>query len=125
MFESTSAERAVLQLPGRIRLGVDVRDLLQLERALERDRVVHAAAEEERVLLVGEALGPGLDLRLEVQGVLDRAGHEAQLLDRVGLGSASSALAPWRCARASVKSEASCVVNALVEATPISRPARV
>ena len=39
-------ERPVLQLARGIRLGVDVRDFLQLERAFHRDRVVHPAAEE-------------------------------------------------------------------------------
>ena len=42
-------DRPVLHLAGRIALGVDVRDLLQLERAFERDRVVDAAAEEQEV----------------------------------------------------------------------------
>ena len=49
-------ERAVLQLARRIRLGVDVRDFLELQRAFHRDRVHRAAAEEQRVVLVGEAL---------------------------------------------------------------------
>ena len=51
-------ERAVLELAGRIGLGVDVGDFLELERAFERDRVVQAAAEEQRVLLAREALAP-------------------------------------------------------------------
>ena len=42
-------DRPVLHLAGRIALGVDVGDLLQLERALERDRVVDAAAEVQEV----------------------------------------------------------------------------
>ena len=48
-------DRAVLHLAGRIALGVDVRDLLQLQRAFERDRVVDAAAEVEEVGAVVEA----------------------------------------------------------------------
>ena len=119
-------ERAVLELARGIRLGVDVRDFLQLERALERHGVVDAAAEEERVLALRETLRPRLDLRLEVQRVLDAAGHEAQLLDGVGLGlRRRGAPSPSRARAHSVKSAASCVVNALVEATPISAPARV
>ena len=39
-------DRAVLHLAGRIALGVDVRDLLQLQRALERDRIVDARARD-------------------------------------------------------------------------------
>ena len=51
-------ERAVLELARRVRLGVDVGDFLELERAFERDRVVQPAAEEQRVLLLREALAP-------------------------------------------------------------------
>ena len=40
---------AVLELAGRVALGVQVGELLQLERALERDREADVAAEEEEV----------------------------------------------------------------------------
>ena len=46
-------DRAVLELAGREALGVDVRELLELERTLERDRVADVAAEEEHRLDVG------------------------------------------------------------------------
>ena len=39
----------VLHLAGRISLGVDVGDLLQLERAFESDGEMHAAAQEEEI----------------------------------------------------------------------------
>ena len=42
-------DRAVLHLAGRIAFGVDVRNLLELQRAFEGDRVVDAAAEVEKV----------------------------------------------------------------------------
>ena len=58
-------EGAVLQLAGGIGLGMDVGDLLQLERTLERNRVMQAAPEEERVLTLRELLGPGDDRRLQ------------------------------------------------------------
>ena len=48
---------AVLHLAGGVALGVDVGDLLELERALQRDGVVDAAAEEEEV--VGGVEGAG------------------------------------------------------------------
>jgi hypothetical protein len=51
-------QRAVLEFAGRVGLGVDVGDFLELQRAFQGDRVVVAAAEEQRVLLVGEALRP-------------------------------------------------------------------
>ena len=50
-------DRAVLHLAGRVALGVDVGDLLELERAFEGDRVVDAAAEVEEVL--GPVVAPG------------------------------------------------------------------
>jgi hypothetical protein len=48
-------QRAVLELAGRVGLGVDVADLLELERAFQRDRVVQAAAQEQRVLACGRS----------------------------------------------------------------------
>ena len=46
---------AVLHLAGGIALGVDVGDLLQLERALEGDGVVDAAAQVEEVARAGRS----------------------------------------------------------------------
>ena len=48
---------AVLQLAGRIALGVDVADLLELEGALERDRVADAPADEHEAARVDVAPG--------------------------------------------------------------------
>ena len=39
-------DRAVLHLARRVSFGMDVGDFLELERPLERDRIVDAAAEE-------------------------------------------------------------------------------
>jgi Zn-dependent protease with chaperone function len=55
---------AVLHLAARVALGVNVGDLLELQRALERDRVHGPAPEEEEVLRVQVASGDGLHLRL-------------------------------------------------------------
>ena len=71
-------ERTVLQLAGGVRLGMDVRNFLELQRSLERDRVVHAAPEEQRVLLARERLGPGDDRGLERERRLQRRGQVAQ-----------------------------------------------
>ena len=49
-------DRTVLHLAGRIAFGVDVGDLLQLQRAFERDRIVDAAAEEQEVAALVEPL---------------------------------------------------------------------
>ena len=60
-------DRAVLHLAGRICLGRDVGDLLQLERAFEADRQADVApqVEEERPVVV--ALGDLLDRMLAVE----------------------------------------------------------
>src|SRR5258706_389989 len=84
-FGIPQRERAMLELPGGIRLGVNVGDFLELEGALEGNRVVDTAAEEKRMLLAREALRPRLDLRLEVERVLNTSGHEAQLVEGSGL----------------------------------------
>ena len=47
----------MLHLARRVSLGVDVGDLLQLERSLEGHRVVNAPAQEEKIAPVGEPLG--------------------------------------------------------------------
>ena len=44
---------------------MDVGNFLELERALHRDRMVFAAAQKQRVLLVDEVLGDGFDLRIQ------------------------------------------------------------
>ena len=126
MSASTSASGPCLSSPAGIGLGVDVGDFLELERAFHRDRVVHAAAEEQRVLLVGESLAPSFSI----------CGSSASASSTCAAGVDSSlhepALALRRRAPVELRqrqreqaSAASCVVNALVEATPISGPARV
>ena len=49
---------AVLHLAGGVAFGVDVGDLLELERAFEGDGVVDAAAEEEEVVGAGSTSWP-------------------------------------------------------------------
>src|SRR5437016_1630063 len=45
-------ERTVLELARGVRLAMDVRNLLELERALEGNRIVQAAPQEKRILLL-------------------------------------------------------------------------
>ena len=45
-------DRAVLELARGIRLRVDVRDLLELERALQPERVIQIPADEEHGIVV-------------------------------------------------------------------------
>ena len=63
----------MLELTGGIALGMDIGDLLELQRAFKGDRVVHTAPEEECVLLVGEGFCPFAYLRLQVECVLHAA----------------------------------------------------
>ena len=60
---------AVFHLSGGVALGVDVADLLELERSLEGDGVVDAAAEEEEV--VGGVEDAGENCALVVDGAQD------------------------------------------------------
>ncbi len=60
-------QRAVLQFAGRVGFGVDVGYFLQLQGTFEGNRIVPAAAQEQGVLFVGKALGPGFDFRLKLQ----------------------------------------------------------
>ena len=78
-------DRAVLHLPAGVRVGRDVGDLLELQRALERDRAPHVAAEVEVELRVGVALGGGLDRRVEgsMSSVM-RVGQVLDLPDELG-----------------------------------------
>ncbi len=54
---------AVLQLRGRMALGVDVGDLLHLQRAFQRDAVLHLAAEKEHRMRVAIFLRDRADVR--------------------------------------------------------------
>ena len=74
-------QRAVLELAGRVGLGVDVADLLELERTLQGNRVVQAAAQKQRVVLGGEVVGPGHQLRLQRQHGLQRSRQVAHGLE--------------------------------------------
>ena len=73
-------DRAVLHLAGRIALGVDVGDLLQLQRPFERDRIVDAAPEVEKVAPLIEPPRDLLGQRLALQRLLEQ---QRQLRQRV------------------------------------------
>jgi len=57
----------VLEFAGRIGLGVDIADFLEFEGAFQRNRVVQATAQEQRVFHAGEVFRPGDHLRLQRQ----------------------------------------------------------
>ena len=50
-------DRPMLHFAGRVALGVDVADLLELQGAFQGNRVVDAPAQEDHVLGVGEQVG--------------------------------------------------------------------
>jgi hypothetical protein len=64
-------ERAMLELPGGVGLGMDIGDLFQLESTFQCNGIVDPAAQEQRVLLGREALGPASDGRLQLQHSLE------------------------------------------------------
>lgn len=77
---------AVLHLAGRVRLGVDVADLLEFQGALVGGGAVHAAPQEQVVAGRGVLLGDFLDARHAFggQGFLDQAGQFARGLQQLG-----------------------------------------
>jgi len=122
---SISADGAVLHLPRRVSLGVDVRDLLQLESPFQRHGEQDSAREEENVLRVVEPLGQFEDGRLEAEGLGDLSGKEREMAKLLAnrLAGDGAALLPQR--QAKEPRAAICAVNVFVAATPISIPARV
>ncbi len=79
-------DRAVFQLAGGVSLGVDVGDLLELERAFHGDRERLAAAEIEHVARLREFAGERLDLRLEAHRLVHQGRSPHRRSDEVGLG---------------------------------------
>ena len=76
---------AVLHLSGRVAFGVDVGNLLQLQRPFQRQRVVDAAAQKKKVAAAEEMSGQLFDLVVAVQDLL-QLGRNLQQLSQVGLG---------------------------------------
>ena len=71
----------MLHLPRGVALGVQVGELLELERSLQGDGIVDAAAEEEEVLVGGHLLGKLGDCRLLLEGLLHETRQLEQTLD--------------------------------------------
>ncbi len=122
-------DRAVLHLARRVALGVDVGDLLELQRALERDREVDAAPEEEEVL---RRCGSSLRRASAIGSSWPSTALPPCAGDRDPASAVISALVRRRAAARRAEPEREQherdrpgVVKALVEATPISGPAWV
>ena len=69
----------MLQLAGRIGLGVDIGQFLQLERPFERHREAGPASEIEHVLGLRQVVGELLDRALGLQRLGDETRHRNQL----------------------------------------------
>ena len=75
----------MLQLAGGIGLGMDVGDLLQLQRTLHAGGIVEIAADEEDGVVVEEARGKMLDLALLLEYPCGFVGQALQLGDERGV----------------------------------------
>ncbi len=119
-------DRAVLHLAGGIALGVDVADLLQLQRAFQRDREAGAAAEIQHVARLGDAGGERAGCARRAPAPRRRGPAPPAARPSPPLPAAALSVPRARpAASAKQASTASCAVNALVLATPISGPATV
>ena len=85
--------RSVLHLAGRVAFGVDVRNFFQLQRALERDRVVNTPSQIQEVAACVEPGGHLLDGRSCLQRLLEqqRQVRERRKMLGGGLGSQRAA----------------------------------
>src|SRR6185503_18181906 len=73
--------RPMLHLTGRVALRVDVRELLQLERTLQGDRVAETATEIEKVLVTGEYASQIGDVRVQRYRAADESRDIPEVLD--------------------------------------------
>src|SRR2546425_7898322 len=71
----------MLHLAADVAFGVDVGDLLELERALEGDRKLEPAAEIEEVARAGELAGDPRDLTIELERLLDQTRDLDEVVD--------------------------------------------
>ena len=115
-------DRAVLQLTRREALGVDVGELLELQRALQRDGIADVAAEEEHRPGVGHPVRELLDALGLVEHGLQLSAPPA-----VRRCAASSLLERARSARDAARRGRAAIraTNAFVDATATSGPACV
>ncbi len=118
--------RPVLHLARRIPLGVNVGNLLQLQRAFERDREVDPAAQVEEVLRRGRTLSPAPPTRPpRSAGCSILTGNSANCCARSRASSREARRAIGRDRARTDRAPTICDVKALVDATPISGPACV
>ena len=76
-------QRSVLQLAGRIGLGVDIGEFLQLQCAFHRHRPHRPASQEQHMITMLEVLGQPLELPIHFQQLLDQIRQRRGLLCQV------------------------------------------
>ena len=74
-------QRAMFQFTRRIRFGVDIGNLFQLQCAFKGDWEMDAAAQEECAGFLGKFLRPSGDLRLKIENMLNAARKLTQFFD--------------------------------------------
>ncbi len=79
-------DRPMLQFARGVAFGVDVAQFLELQRALERQRIGRAAAEVEDVAGAGDRMRELLGGGLELQRLGEEAGRRDELADERRLG---------------------------------------
>ena len=77
-------DRAVLHLAGSVPLGVDVGDLLELQRPFERDWELRPAAQEEAARRMHQLLRHRPNLRLQRDRLLHHPGNLTERTDQLG-----------------------------------------
>ncbi len=92
-------QRAVLEFAGGVAFGVDVGNLLELERAFQGNGVQGAAAQEQGVLLVGEVQRQLVHGVIEFEGFLDHARKFDELADQAPLPFGVTAVVARECNR--------------------------
>ena len=75
--------RSVLHLPGRIALGMNIRQFLELERALKRNRIVDAPPEIQEVAGMAVFLGDLFNRFGLLQRRLDQGGQSNDVFDEL------------------------------------------
>ena len=77
-------DRAVLELAGCVGLGVDIGNLLELQRAFQAEGIVEVPADEEHRIVIEILRGEELDLLAVCQNRLDLLREHLELFDQTG-----------------------------------------
>jgi hypothetical protein len=116
---------AVLEFARCVSLGVDVADLLELQRALVGEGIHPPAPQEQDVARLGEVPRDAAAILGQPERVVDEAGELAEFGQPLSEGRVVQAALLPRASSARRPRTRSWQVKALVEATPISVPARI